>query len=402
MARDHARVWLSIWSDDDFRALTPQAQHLYFVLLTSPSLSYCGVADWRPGRIAANASGWTATAVRSAGAELVRGLFAVIDEDSEEVLLRTFIRNDGVMKNPNVAMSMALAFGGTASLKLRGVIVHELNRLHDTAPDLKGWSKPNVAALLDRKAIDPASYPFGYPTPEEVDQPVSEPLPEGVGYPFPKGVHQGVDYPLDQGVGQPFGLGETEGTSLGVPQGFPSLPAPAPAPAPLGGHLTGVRHQGAANDSNDPPPRFHSGHESGYEHDCDDCTATYEAREAWLLGLIAAAEPSRTCERHPKGTESPCRACGTARETHERWQRDRERAAAERKQAEARKLTAERTAETQARRAAIAECTLGCRERDGYTPDGRVCHHDPDEADRAQRGMATVRAALAKREASTP
>jgi hypothetical protein len=40
--RDHARVNLDIWGDDDWRDLTPPAQHLYFTLYTDPELSFCG------------------------------------------------------------------------------------------------------------------------------------------------------------------------------------------------------------------------------------------------------------------------------------------------------------------------------------------------------------------------
>jgi len=385
MARDHARIWLSIWSDDDFRALPPEAQHLYFVLVTSPSLNYAGVADWRPGRIAANAAGWTAAAVRSAGDWLVRGLYIVIDEDSEEVLCRSFIKNDGLLKNPNIAVSMSLAFGGVASPTLRGVIVHELKRLHDAEPDLKGW--PKVASLLDRKSIDPASYPFGYPS-VDADQGDAEPLSEGVGYPFPKGVHQGVDYPLDQEVDQPFDQGQTEGTSLGVPQGVASLPAPAPAPSSssMGGYVTGERHPGAGRESNDPPPKFHPGHQSGYVRDCDDCAATYEVREAWLVGLLAAAEPKRTCERHPNGTDAPCRACADARQTHDQWQLDRERATEERRRTAAAIQSAATRQAAEDRARAREACPLGCAETGGYLDDGAggsvLCDHRPPDRGR--------------------
>src|SRR5690606_36164469 len=60
MARDHARVNVTIWGDPDFRALPAPAQHLYLTLWTAPRLSYCGVHDWRPGRIAARSTGLTA------------------------------------------------------------------------------------------------------------------------------------------------------------------------------------------------------------------------------------------------------------------------------------------------------------------------------------------------------
>ena len=44
MAREYSRVKVTIWADADFRSLTPRAQHLYFMLLTNPSLSMAGTA----------------------------------------------------------------------------------------------------------------------------------------------------------------------------------------------------------------------------------------------------------------------------------------------------------------------------------------------------------------------
>src|SRR3954447_16815038 len=105
MAREYARLRIDIWIDDNFRRLSPPAQHLYFVLLTSPSLSYCGVSDWRPGRIAAAAAGWTAEAVEAAGRELTECQYIVPDAGTEEVLIRSFIRHDGLMKESRVAVS---------------------------------------------------------------------------------------------------------------------------------------------------------------------------------------------------------------------------------------------------------------------------------------------------------
>lgn len=96
MAREFAPIKLAIWSDDDWRDLSPLARYLYLTLLTSPTLNHCGVADWRPARIA-SLNGMTAAEVEDTGAELVDALYLVIDEDSEEVLIRSFIRNDHVM-----------------------------------------------------------------------------------------------------------------------------------------------------------------------------------------------------------------------------------------------------------------------------------------------------------------
>ncbi len=160
MAREFAQIKLAIWADDDWRDLSSMARYLYLTLLTSPTLSHCGVADWRPARIA-SLNGMSSGEVEDAGAELVDSLHLVIDEESEEVLIRSFVRNDGLMKQPKMAVAMASAHAGVASREIRGVIVHELRRLRSDRPDLNGWGSDKAIALLDARTVDPSEYPLG-------------------------------------------------------------------------------------------------------------------------------------------------------------------------------------------------------------------------------------------------
>lgn len=161
--RNYAQLNIAIWNDDDFRALTPQAQHLYFLLLSHPTLSYCGVGDWRPARIARMAAGWEAADVQRAGAELIDRLFIVVDEDTEEFLVRTFVRNDPLMRQRNLGVSMARAFSLVASEGIRGVIVGELTRLAQARPELKGLDSDEARQVLVKPSIDPSVYPCGNP-----------------------------------------------------------------------------------------------------------------------------------------------------------------------------------------------------------------------------------------------
>lgn len=153
MARTYAKVRIAIWADDDFRQLTDPAQALYFRLLTSPTLSLAGVADWRPVRLAHLTRGMTAQQLNNAASELAEALYVVVDEDTEEILLRSFIRHDGIMKYPNIATSMLKDYAAIFSPTLKGVVVHELRRLHDEEPDMAGWKV--IGERLDDKAIDP-------------------------------------------------------------------------------------------------------------------------------------------------------------------------------------------------------------------------------------------------------
>ena len=189
MARDHARINLAIWSDDDWRDLTPAAQHLYFVLLTQPTLTYAGVADWRPARLRALAGEWDRETFDRAAIELARNLYIVVDEDTEEALIRSFVRHDGLMKQRNMAVSMVRAYEAIASRGIRGVFVHELARLRESDPELGGWV--SCSHLLDNRSFDPADYPTGYPgndpsvDPSVEGQSKGEPTPSVEGCPTP-------------------------------------------------------------------------------------------------------------------------------------------------------------------------------------------------------------------------
>lgn len=138
MAREYARVKVGIWRDLDFRALSVDAQHLYFLLLTSPTLNLAGVADWRPPRIAALADTFTVAKVRKAGAELEAARFVVIDEDTEEVLIRSFVRHDGILKGPKTAVGMAKDYAGVSSVRIMRAIAREVKRAFTDDPELKG------------------------------------------------------------------------------------------------------------------------------------------------------------------------------------------------------------------------------------------------------------------------
>lgn len=138
MSREYARIKVAIWTDLDFRDLTAAAQHLYFMLLTSPSLSLAGVADWRPRRIAAMCSGWTVQDVEAAASELEAARYVLVDEDTEEVLVRSFVRHDRVLLKPNVAASMVKDAGRIASRRLLEAVAVEVARVASETPEAAG------------------------------------------------------------------------------------------------------------------------------------------------------------------------------------------------------------------------------------------------------------------------
>lgn len=187
MARDHARIRLDIWNDDDWRDLTSSGQWLYMFLLTQPSLTFAGVADWRPARIAAHTAELTGADVETFAAELEHGRFILVDRRSEEVLIRSFVKHDGLMRSPNMAVALAKDHGRIGSSVLRAVIVDQLHTLRDAKPTLKGWAKPEVGTLLEKRSMtfeegfaalpdNPSANPSGNPSGKGSGNPSATPF----------------------------------------------------------------------------------------------------------------------------------------------------------------------------------------------------------------------------------
>lgn len=154
MPRDRANIRVDMWNDDDWRGLTGNAQGLYQKLLTHPTLTYCGVADWRPGRLAKLTKGMTAQDVIDGAVELQAAAFTYVDEETEEIFLRSFVRHDGLLKHPRLSISMANDFAAVASPKVRGFFVWELKKMHAEQPDLKLWSDRRVQTILKGRSED--------------------------------------------------------------------------------------------------------------------------------------------------------------------------------------------------------------------------------------------------------
>ena len=151
MPSDHARIRRDIWADTDWRRLSAGEQWLYLHLLSSPTLSLCGVADWRPARIAKMAAGTSADDVVTFSAGLIDKEFVLPDFEAEEIAIRSWVKHDGLMRSPNVAKALRSAWDGTASEPIRGLIVGQLRRLYDNDPTLAGWD--HIGDLLDKGSL---------------------------------------------------------------------------------------------------------------------------------------------------------------------------------------------------------------------------------------------------------
>ncbi|KFU77785.1 hypothetical protein SAMN04489729_0822 [Amycolatopsis lurida] len=136
MARDHARLDLNIWDKDDFRALSREAKLLYIQLFSQRKLSYAGVLDLAVKRWNRPHADLDLTEMRAALSELDAARFVVIDQDTEELLVRSFIRSDELYKQPNMLRGALRVAFDIESPILRAALAAELRRLpaHVTGP----------------------------------------------------------------------------------------------------------------------------------------------------------------------------------------------------------------------------------------------------------------------------
>lgn len=129
MARKAGIVRASIWNDPDFIALSVPAQRLYLFLLSQPDLSHAGLIPYRARRWASKVAEIGPDEIDADLRELQDARFVVTDEDTEEVLVRTFVRNDEVYRQPKVMLRMREDARQIESPHLRAAFAKELDRL---------------------------------------------------------------------------------------------------------------------------------------------------------------------------------------------------------------------------------------------------------------------------------
>lgn len=167
MSGAFAKTHRTIWRDPDFRDLTIWAQWLYWHLFSSPRLTWCGVLDWKPRAVLKATQSLTQDALEDALHELRESYFIVLDDDTEELIVRSFVRSDAVHKQPKLMSALSTAFAGIESDLIAGVLSWELQRLKSEEPNLAGWGE--VEKVLRTPPCNPSSIPL----PERVSPGVS-------------------------------------------------------------------------------------------------------------------------------------------------------------------------------------------------------------------------------------
>jgi len=184
VARSEARIFTTIWQDMQFLALSEGAQRLYLFLLSQPDLSHCGLIALRERRWARCAAGLTPDRVTAALKELDAARFIVIDEDTEEVLIRSLIRRDEIWRQPNVMKSAREAAKLIESRHLRASLLEELCRIPaDEGSDLARRVLADFTEDLGKGSRNPSANPSGKGSDDPSSTPSANPSQgKGEGY----------------------------------------------------------------------------------------------------------------------------------------------------------------------------------------------------------------------------
>lgn len=130
MARSYTKLFTSVWADPNFRALQADDQRSYLMLISQPNLSNAGLLPLTWGRWARLASDSTAAGLRQSFKALqVADSMVVVDEDTEELLVRSFVRHDEVWRQPKRFAYLVEDIIAVESRALQRVLGMELTRL---------------------------------------------------------------------------------------------------------------------------------------------------------------------------------------------------------------------------------------------------------------------------------
>lgn len=153
MARNFAKLYVGIWSDERFKALTAQAQRLYIYLFGHQRLDNAGTLVWQPQVAVRAAADLTPQMIDQAMHELRQHRYIILDEDTGLLAVRSYVRNDETLKNSKNTTAFVKAWDTLDSDMLKSVIAHEVDRIADEHPYLPGLEQ--CAHILSYPLADP-------------------------------------------------------------------------------------------------------------------------------------------------------------------------------------------------------------------------------------------------------
>lgn len=118
MARQYAPLHTEIWNDETFVGLSASAQRLYLLAISQPNITWTGTVPYTARRWANLASGTTAKHITAAATELATSGLVLLDENTEELWVRSFIKYNAVAQ-PKLRDAAKREFRGIHSQRIR-------------------------------------------------------------------------------------------------------------------------------------------------------------------------------------------------------------------------------------------------------------------------------------------
>ena len=149
MPRSYGRFTTSIWLDPDFTSLTLEQQGAYFTLGLQPDVTAAGVLPYTSRRWSKLSDGTSRERFEQLVALLAEhsGEHLLVDEDTEEVLIRKFIKWDMGWANTQKRLRVVLdAVDAIASARIRAAAVGELRKI-----PASGIGSPEARDALSRE-----------------------------------------------------------------------------------------------------------------------------------------------------------------------------------------------------------------------------------------------------------
>jgi hypothetical protein len=240
VARTFGRILNSIWDDEDFLALSGGEQRMYVFLISQHNISWAGLLPMTLRRWSAKARDLTPDQILRDLKGLDRARFVVLDEDTEEVLVRSLVRRDEVYKMPRVLGSVVANAEGISSRKIRRALLAEIDRIPlaelsaESTQGRDGRHYPSVRSQVIEH-IEALREAYGPMDADTQTEPLPEPLPEGDAEPDPEGLAGGS--------------GERAGA-----QASPS-PLPFPKQNPSASAAPSAGENDRNGDTQPPPPK---------------------------------------------------------------------------------------------------------------------------------------------------
>lgn len=202
MAQDFAPLHRSIWSDPDFRALTVDAQLVYLMLMSHPDRNSAGVLSLTKQKWTRLASDMSKARLSAAMDELDETGFIVVDEETEEVLVRAFIRRASVYKHIRMMANALRECSEVESERLRSALGQELVRLPRLAVPTSNVKMAEEAQVAQQRLDELASMMCDSP-PDPPGDRAGQDAAHGMAH----GMADGMAHPPVVGAGAVAGVG---------------------------------------------------------------------------------------------------------------------------------------------------------------------------------------------------